>query len=331
MSTLLYCLGEEADDVLTSTNITAENRKKFADVLQKFDEFFKVRKNVIFERVRFNQRSQGETETAEQFITSLYSLAADCEFGELKEQLIRDRIVVGIRDSSLSTKLQMDADLTLEKAKRLVRQQEAVRGQQAILNKPEGEIQAFSSRKPVKRPGNSQSRRPQASSQQSQPSQKCLYCGKGPHPKQTCPARKVICHKCSKKGHYSSVCRSKAVTTVSEEQQENSGFLDTISETKGTSRTTPIKINGQEIVFKLDTGAEATAISTKTFKILKNVKLQNSAKKAKQQTIKCVGPGSSTTHIWRKILQAACLCYKRPEKQSTGTASNHSPTAPHES
>ena len=88
----------------------------------------------------------------------------------------------------------------------------------------------------------------------------------------------MICHKCSKKGHYSSVCCSKGVATVSEEQQENSGFLDTISETKGTSWTTPIKINGQEIVFKLDTGAEATAISTKAFKTLKNVKLQNSAK-----------------------------------------------------
>ena len=54
VSTLLYCLGEEADDVLTSTNITAENRKKFADIIAKFDDFFKVRKNVIFERARFN-------------------------------------------------------------------------------------------------------------------------------------------------------------------------------------------------------------------------------------------------------------------------------------
>ena len=83
---------------------------------------------MIFERARFNQRCQGESETTEQFITSLYSLAADCEFGELKEQLIHDHIVVGIRDSSLSVKLQMDPDLTLEKAKRLVCQQEAVRG-----------------------------------------------------------------------------------------------------------------------------------------------------------------------------------------------------------
>ena len=39
---LLYCLDEEADDVLTSTNITEEERKKFDDVLAKFDAFFKV-------------------------------------------------------------------------------------------------------------------------------------------------------------------------------------------------------------------------------------------------------------------------------------------------
>ena len=70
-----------------------------------------------FETTRFNQRCQGETETAEQFITFLYNLATDCEFGELKEHLIRDRIVVGIQDSSLSTRLQMDPNLTLENAK----------------------------------------------------------------------------------------------------------------------------------------------------------------------------------------------------------------------
>ena len=72
---------------------------------------------MIFERAQFNQRCQGESETTEQFITSLYSLTAHCEFGKLKEQLIQDHIFVGIRDSSLSVKLQMDPDLTLEKAK----------------------------------------------------------------------------------------------------------------------------------------------------------------------------------------------------------------------
>lgn len=47
--------------------------------------------------------------------------------------MIRDRIVVGIRDQSHSERLQMDPDLTLEKAKKLVMQREAVHEQQALL------------------------------------------------------------------------------------------------------------------------------------------------------------------------------------------------------
>lgn len=71
VSTLLYCLGEEAEDVLTSTNITAEERANYASVLAKFDDFFQVRKNVIFERARFNRRNQLEGESAEQYVTAL--------------------------------------------------------------------------------------------------------------------------------------------------------------------------------------------------------------------------------------------------------------------
>ena len=47
--------------------------------------------------------------------------------------MIRDRLVVGIRDKSLSERLQMESDLTLEKAKKLIRQSEAVQQQQGIL------------------------------------------------------------------------------------------------------------------------------------------------------------------------------------------------------
>ena len=41
--------------------------------------------------------------------------------------------MVGIRDSSLSGHLQLDANLTLEKAKMAIRQKEAVHEQQGIL------------------------------------------------------------------------------------------------------------------------------------------------------------------------------------------------------
>ena len=133
ISTLLYCMGEEGDDVLTSMNITAAGRKKFDTVLSKFDAFFDVRKNVIYERARFNQRNQKEGETAEQYITVLYGLIETCNYSGLKEEILRDRLVVGIRDKKMSQKLQVMADLTLERAKKEIRQKEAVNEQQQEL------------------------------------------------------------------------------------------------------------------------------------------------------------------------------------------------------
>ena len=78
INTLLYCLGEESDNVLTSTGVTDDEQKSYKDVLDKFDSFFKVRNKVIFEWARFN-RQQAEGETAEQYIAVLYNLATNCD------------------------------------------------------------------------------------------------------------------------------------------------------------------------------------------------------------------------------------------------------------
>ena len=66
---------------------------------------------MIIEHTKFNKRSQLPAEPVEQFITSLYNLAADCNFGELKDRLIRDRIVVRIRDASLSERLYVNVSV----------------------------------------------------------------------------------------------------------------------------------------------------------------------------------------------------------------------------
>ena len=58
VSTLLYCMGQDAEEILSSTNISGDDRRKYEAVVAQFDGFFKVRKNVIFERARFNRRSQ---------------------------------------------------------------------------------------------------------------------------------------------------------------------------------------------------------------------------------------------------------------------------------
>ena len=105
ISTLLYCIGEEAEAVLISTNITEDERKVYDTVIAKLDAFFKVRRNIIFERARFNRRNQLEGESAEQYIMELYKLAENCNYGDMKTEMIRDRLVVGIKDTVLSRHL----------------------------------------------------------------------------------------------------------------------------------------------------------------------------------------------------------------------------------
>jgi len=90
-------------------------------------------RSVIFERAKFNKRIQLHGKTLEQYITTVYHLAYTCNFGNLNENLIRDRLIVGIRDQSLSQQLQMDPNLTLEKAKKRIRQKEVVRQQSDIF------------------------------------------------------------------------------------------------------------------------------------------------------------------------------------------------------
>ena len=121
-----------------STKATADNRKEYKKVMHKLDEFFKVRRNVIFERARFSRRDQLPGETAEEYITALYSMIDACEYDErFKDEMLRDCLVVGIRDKALSERLQMDADLKLETTKTSIRQREAVKEQQSLL--PQGE------------------------------------------------------------------------------------------------------------------------------------------------------------------------------------------------
>ena len=294
VSTLLYCLGEEADAVLTSTNATEDDRKDYDTVMGKFDAFFKVRRNVIFERARFNRRNQLLGESSEQYITALYSLAANCDYGDLKAEMIRDRLVVGIRDDSLSERLQMDPNLTLETAKKTIRQREAIHEQQRILSGSHDapnleEVRSSGDRRRHHDHRRSQQHRGNrgynaasaGNSRQKQESRQCSRCGKEQHARDRCPAKDATCRKCRKKGHYSTQCFTKNVSVLSSESSGlDTAFLDAASSPgKETAWFADIKVGEQMITFKLDTGAEVTAISHNTYRKLPDAPPLNTSDK----------------------------------------------------
>ena len=49
--------------------------------------------------------------------------------------MIRDQLAVGIRDTALSQQIQLDAELTLDKTKKIIRQRKAVGEQQHALKR----------------------------------------------------------------------------------------------------------------------------------------------------------------------------------------------------
>ena len=259
MNALVYVMGEEADNILQSFHLLTEDSMKYDGVKQSFENYFIKKRNVIYERTKFNLRVQRPDESVDSFITDLYSLAEFCEYSNLCDKLICNRIVVGLRDKKLSEKLQMDYELTLEKAVTYARQTEAIKQQQTTLN---NQSETTNSIKIINRAGFPQKRK-----QDYRPQQRamisCTRCGKSPaHSKAQCPAKEATCKKCHKKGPFQAVCRSKVPNSaVAEIEQEEDAFLGPISAIDSSEPwTVTLTLNKCPLKFKIDTGADVTAL-----------------------------------------------------------------------
>ena len=77
----------------------------------------------------FNNRSQEQIESIDTYVTALRALAKTCEFGTLKDHLIRDRIVCGVRENAFRRKLLQKTGLTLSKYVDICRVAEATSAQ----------------------------------------------------------------------------------------------------------------------------------------------------------------------------------------------------------
>lgn len=109
VNTLIYCMGDEADDVLRGLKLNDVDQRQYDKVKDAFHSFFVV-KNIVYERAQFNMRKQEANETVDAFVTALFALAEHCNYGTLHDELIRDRIVVGLADTRLSERMQIGRD-----------------------------------------------------------------------------------------------------------------------------------------------------------------------------------------------------------------------------
>lgn len=98
-----------------------DDANKYEIVLEKLDNYFVPKVNVNHDGARFHKRAQKHRESVEEYIHSLRKLAKKCDFGVLKNENIRDRLVIGILDKPGSWNRSKDRFHSREEPHRCVR------------------------------------------------------------------------------------------------------------------------------------------------------------------------------------------------------------------
>ncbi|KAK6184246.1 hypothetical protein SNE40_006752 [Patella caerulea] len=301
---LLHVIGIDAVKVYNGFHWEeGENKENVETILGKFHTFCTPRKNIPVERHKFNTRVQQPEEKFDAFYSDLCNLANDCELEPLKDSCIRDRILCGIRDNKLRRDLLMKADYTLQQVidscraaeisyqnNKLFQQSEKV--EETVHEVRNGyrshqrQQSYHESRNGNKGPGYKAFRqKPQTTYRK--PAEdgrvgngRCKYCGKHPHEKGSCPARRAVCSSCHKVGHYRSVClsrsndRSRDVHTIQSDENEdfkNEVFLGAVnSGDQPSAKSTKdwrvnIKLGHVDVIFKVDTGADVIVIPKRVY------------------------------------------------------------------
>ena len=167
--------------------------------------------SVIFNRAQFTRYLQRPGDTVVQFLSTLRELARKCEFPPAQlDERVRDQFAAGCTNERIRERLlQETGDRTLENLELI-----ALTIERALQEAP-----AFAATLVTSIDRRKQTTRTQAST----PSTSCGNCGRSGHSSRStgCPARGKQCDRCSKTGHFRSVCRSTGLSICPSSSSRN--------------------------------------------------------------------------------------------------------------
>ncbi|XP_073962711.1 uncharacterized protein [Choristoneura fumiferana] len=192
----LNVAGEEAVDVYNS-HMKEDEVLTLENLISNFDAYVEPRKNIITNSFKFFNLKQEEGEQVDKFITRLKVQAKQCDFGDQEDRLVRDMIVIGVRDKGVQERLLREANIELNQVISQCRAAEAGKSRALEMStqiKQEIDV--------IKKVDKVQGRGLKMID--------CTYCGKT-HPARNCPAYGRMCALCNNYNHFAVVCRSKSV------------------------------------------------------------------------------------------------------------------------
>lgn len=212
MAALLHVAGVHAIKVYNTFTFESPEVRDYATVIKKFEECCMPKVNEIYERYVFRNCMQEEREPIEKYVVRLKDKAQSCNYGNLKDSIIRDQIVCGLIDKRMRERLLREDNLSLDKAIQMCQASETTERQLRIFetHKGNGHVDAVLVSKPK------QYTHLKADGRQGTAKQKvmesgdflCRFC-KQKHVKGKCPAYGKFCSKCKKRNHFAVACLSK--------------------------------------------------------------------------------------------------------------------------
>ena len=115
-ATLKTVMRKECKQILSHLELSNDDKKKLNKILEKLEEYFSPSRNVLYERYLFHSAQQQCNETVDQYIIHLRHLAESCKFGELHDEMVHDRLVLGCCDKGIKARLFREKDSSLKKA-----------------------------------------------------------------------------------------------------------------------------------------------------------------------------------------------------------------------
>ncbi|UYV72154.1 K02A2.6-like [Cordylochernes scorpioides] len=105
-ATFLSLIGKDCFNVFLNLDLKEDEKNSLPKIIEALNNHFTPQKNVIYERYIFDTSNQEENEGIDSYTNRLRGLASSCEYDILTEELIRDRIVLGIKDNICRLRIQ---------------------------------------------------------------------------------------------------------------------------------------------------------------------------------------------------------------------------------
>lgn len=294
-------------ETLVSPKELSDPSTTYIDLISLLDQRYDDTRNILSATYDFYTCFRQDGESVSEYITRLRNKAKSCGFttsvlrNNPLERALRDMLVIGINDSRIRQLLLKEGDPKLEDAERIALTTEQLQSDILRFNKTQVSmeevskithsnanqmrhfnstaVQHSSTPRRQRRSTSQSSHRSNrstvhrhkinsysASSQSVKNTTTCQACGSTSHQRPECRFKNHVCNYCKNKGHIQRACRKR-------NNVEQLGYVSSNVNQIATKASVRIQINGQYIVFELDTGANNTIIPISQWKNIGSPKL----------------------------------------------------------